>query len=92
MSRQIAIVIVVLMAAWTLQEKSADLGAGDQTALVQHEPNPPMAVWRPRVPDSVGTSVVTFGAASGTTVCQISTTGTGTTCSAGTGTAIISGN
>jgi len=42
-----------------LDDRSAVIAVPDDAiALVKHDPNPPMMAWRPRIPDSVGTSTL----------------------------------
>ncbi len=50
----------VIWAVWNiLDDRSVDIAVPDEAiALVKHDPNPPMMEWRPRVPDSVGTTGV----------------------------------
>jgi hypothetical protein len=64
------LVIGIVMAVWNiLDDRSIDIAVPDEAiALVKHDPNPPMMAWRPRMPDSVGTSVITLG--SGASVCR----------------------
>lgn len=55
--------IGIVMAVWNiLDDRSIDIAVPDEAiALVKHDPNPPMMAWRPRIPDSVGTSTTTIG-------------------------------
>ncbi len=50
----------IIMAVWhILDDRSVDIAVPDEAiALVKHDPNPPMMAWRPRIPDSVGTSTI----------------------------------
>ena len=50
----------VIVLVWhTLDDRSTDIAVPDEAiALVKHDPNPPMMAWRPRIPDSVGTTPV----------------------------------
>ena len=53
------IVIGIVMAVWhILDDRSVDIAVPDDSAIARHDPNPPMMAWRPRVPESVGTSTV----------------------------------
>ncbi len=58
---------VIIMMVWRiLDDRSTDIAVPDDSAIARHDPNPPMKAW-PRIPDSVGTSVITLGNA---TVCR----------------------
>lgn len=61
-------VCVIIMCIWRiLDDRSTDIAVPDDSAIARHDPNPPMKTW-PRIPDSVGTSIVTIG--SSATVCR----------------------
>jgi hypothetical protein len=46
----------IISIAWWIQRDSVDIAVPDDSAIARHDPNPPMMAWRPRIPDSVGTS------------------------------------
>lgn len=59
-----ALAIGIVVAVWhILDDRSTDIAVPDGSAIARHDPNPPMMAWRPRIPDSVGTTPVVTGAA-----------------------------
>ena len=56
----VAFSVATINLVWNiLDDRSTDIAVPDEAiALVKHDPNPPMMAWRPRIPDSVGTTPV----------------------------------
>jgi hypothetical protein len=56
--------VVISLVWWVLNDRAVDIAVPDDAvALVTHDPNPPMKTWRPTIPNSVGTTAITFGTA-----------------------------
>lgn len=81
----------IVIVVWHILDDRVDIAVPDDAqAVVLHDPNPPMIAWRPRIPDSVGTSTFTTTAVTGPTLasCMMSGGVIVSTTSAGTGTVI----